>query len=357
MSSGLRASGLGGSSARGPISGKLLLASGRHIEYDEAIWCTQVGVRTRQRGTRTGNPRNPPPSHGRQTIQRPTSHHIPALAQGGAAPWLATHTPLELDGAGFVAVHPTLESVSHPGEPSARSCLARVAHNCDAVVVPTSSHNPACMPGIFAAGDVAAVLKYPRPKAGVFAVRQGPPLTKNLRAKLLGKPLEPFEPQSRFLGLIGTGGCATATPPPPLAAAAPAHPPPPSRPAPSPGDGGCVASKGPLCLDAKWLWGLKDWIDRTWMAAYTTGLPTKIGMDNGETSDAAVTRPRSPEFLTGHLHARPLPTRPRSPCSRCQVLRASWQLPRAPRRSMPSRMRPCVAAAAAPRFATLSGVD
>ena len=129
--------------------------------------------------------------------------------QGGAQDWLK-ETTLNLDDGGFIAVHPTLESTNQDS--------------------------------VFACGDVAAVLEHPRPKAGVFAVRQGPPLTDNLRRKLRGEPLEPFIPQTTFLGLIGAG------------------------------DGQCVASRGKMALEGEWLWTLKDWIDRTWMNMYQDGL-------------------------------------------------------------------------------------
>ena len=43
------------------------------------------------------------------------------------------------------------------------------------------------------------------PKAGVYAVRQGPILFKNLRAKILNYSLTSFKPQNSFLSLIGNG--------------------------------------------------------------------------------------------------------------------------------------------------------
>jgi len=96
--------------------------------------------------------------------------------------------------------------------------------------------------GLFAAGDVAA-LPEPRPKSGVFAVRQGPVLTHNLRACATGCNLRPYRPQRRFLGLISTG------------------------------DQYAVASYGEYSYESAWLWTLKDWIDRRFMRKFNE-LPT-----------------------------------------------------------------------------------
>lgn len=102
-------------------------------------------------------------------------------------------------------------------------------------------------PKIFAGGDIVR-LPSPRPKAGVFAVRAGPPLCANIRIALTGLNrehlMEIYDPQSLFLGIIGTGDVNLA-----------------------------VASKGSMAVKGAWLWALKDWIDRQWMAQYTSGLP------------------------------------------------------------------------------------
>ncbi len=124
-----------------------------------------------------------------------------------AAPWIRA-SGFDVDARGFLAVDPTLRSTSH--------------------------HD------VFAAGDAASVVGYPRPKSGVFAVRQGPPLEANLRRALLGRPLRAFRPQSAFLSLVSTGG---------------RH---------------AVASRGRWSLSGDWVWRWKDHIDRSFMDKFNT---------------------------------------------------------------------------------------
>lgn len=60
-------------------------------------------------------------------------------------------------------------------------------------------------PAIFAVGDCAHLTDNPRPKAGVFAVRQAPILTHNLRAALSGGTMRDYHPQKDYLKLISLG--------------------------------------------------------------------------------------------------------------------------------------------------------
>jgi selenide, water dikinase len=91
---------------------------------------------------------------------------------------------------------------------------------------------------VFAAGDIATQIDQPRPRSGVYAVRQGPPLAHNLRNALIGQPLKSYTPQSRALALISTGDpCA-------------------------------VASWGPVSFSGRWVWRWKDRIDRRFIERF-----------------------------------------------------------------------------------------
>ncbi len=125
-------------------------------------------------------------------------------AAGGAA-WLQ-ETGLALDANGFIEVTDNLQTVTDPA--------------------------------IFAAGDIASMIHYPLEKAGVFAVRQGRPLTENLRRSVQGNPLKPYHPQSSWLALISTG------------------------------DKYAVASRGWLGFAGAWVWRWKDSIDQRFMRKF-----------------------------------------------------------------------------------------
>lgn len=59
---------------------------------------------------------------------------------------------------------------------------------------------------VFAVGDCAHMTFDPRPKAGVYAVRQAPVLLNNIRHTLAGDPLTPYIPQTDYLKLVSLGG-------------------------------------------------------------------------------------------------------------------------------------------------------
>lgn len=92
-------------------------------------------------------------------------------------------------------------------------------------------------PPVFAAGDCAAFAP-PLPKAGVYAVRMGPLLARNLRAALGDGSAADYAPQRRFLALLATG------------------------------DGRAIASRGGLGAGGRWVWRWKDHIDRGFVTRF-----------------------------------------------------------------------------------------
>jgi selenide,water dikinase len=152
--------------------------------------------------------------------QRIDAAFFASVAGALPAVWL-TGTGLALRD-GFVRVDPTLRSISHET--------------------------------LFAVGDCAHMDQSPRPKAGVFAVRQAPILYDNLQATLSGQRLRPFRPQKDYLKLISLGTQRA------------------------------VAEKWGLSLSLPGLWTWKDQIDQQFLDRLS---PPTIPMDR-QTHDGPV---------------------------------------------------------------------
>lgn len=137
--------------------------------------------------------------------RRLAAAHLFWVTAVAAPAWLGG-SGLALDGRGFVRVDAQLRSISHPE--------------------------------VFAAGDVAAFEERALAKAGVYAVREGPVLTENLRRVVLARRLVRYRPQRRFLTIIGTG------------------------------DGRAVAARGEWAVAGRWVWHWKNRIDRRFMRRF-----------------------------------------------------------------------------------------
>lgn len=131
------------------------------------------------------------------------------FATSASAPDWLSQSGLAVDAQGFVAVNQHLQSLSHPN--------------------------------VFAAGDAATLIANPAPKAGVYAVRQGPILHENLRDVLNSRfPSSTFTPQRRALYIIATA------------------------------DKRGILSYGSLALYGRLMWRIKDAIDRRFMKRYSS---------------------------------------------------------------------------------------
>lgn len=71
--------------------------------------------------------------------------------------------------------------------------------------VNVDAHLQTSLPGVFAVGDCAHMQYAPRAKAGVYAVRQAPVLSANLRAAVVGGTPQDYLPQRDYLKLISLG--------------------------------------------------------------------------------------------------------------------------------------------------------
>ena len=128
-------------------------------------------------------------------------------AVGAASQDLFHDSGLPLDERGFVLTRPTLQTVGDDR--------------------------------VFGVGDCATLADWPRtPKAGVYAVRQGPFLADNLRRAVAGKSLRRYRPQRDFLTLLNLG------------------------------DGVALGAKWGLSFGGRGVMRLKDRIDRKFMEKF-----------------------------------------------------------------------------------------
>lgn len=142
------------------------------------------------------------------------------IAATGAAshPWLRNNTDLQVDARGFVAVEPTLRAKGFSN--------------------------------VFASGDCCSFEGYfgesfP-PKAGVYAVREGPVLLENLQKIIKCHPddasrakLRTFSPQMSYLSLISLGDNRVA-----------------------------IGTKWNFVVRGRWVYNLKLCLDRNWQARF-----------------------------------------------------------------------------------------
>ena len=140
------------------------------------------------------------------------------------------------DGRQIEATHVVWATGAQPASMFAQAGLRTDAHGFIAVDAGLRSLSH---PNVFASGDVAGVIEHPRPKAGVFAVRQGPALTRNLRLALAGREPQPFIPQQRFLVILSAGKRYA------------------------------IATRGRLTVQGRWVWVWKDRIDRRFVQQFS----------------------------------------------------------------------------------------
>ena len=196
------------SAAAQPV--KVTLVAGRRLLEQQNARAYKLAIQTLARNRIDCIENNRAKSIGPDRVQLENGESIRAsatiLATGALAPvWFKT-TDLPLDERGYISVRETLQ----------------VLRDDD----------------VFAVGDCASIQGHSRPKSGVFAVRQGPALSRNLRARIEGRSLYKHVPQSDFLSILSTG------------------------------DRTAIASRARFAISGKWVWNWKDYIDRKFIRQF-----------------------------------------------------------------------------------------
>lgn len=159
-----------------------------------------------------------------------------------AAKWLK-QTGIAVSERGFISVNSLLQSTSHTD--------------------------------IYAVGDCADMLEDPRPKAGVYAVRQAPYLVDNLRAAFTGAKTKPVALQSDFLSLLSLG------------------------------DKTAVGCRSGWVASGQWVWRLKHYIDDKFMQRLNEPGPKMPMVSESDTSGvmhcSGCGSKLGPQLLAGNL--------------------------------------------------------
>ena len=160
--------------------------------------------------------------------------------QAGSPDW-TRQSGLRCNTKGFIEVNQSLQSLSHAN--------------------------------VFAAGDVAHFVAQPLPKSGVYAVRAGKILAKNLRRMIQGKTLIKYQPQQRFLSLLMTGNQVA------------------------------VVSRGALFTHGAWAWRLKNHIDKKFIKSFSQ-LPLMTGANQPSINKSLTHTPPAETMRCGGCGAK-----------------------------------------------------
>lgn len=113
---------------------------------------------------------------------------------------------------------------------------------------------------VYVVGDTATIVENPVPKAGVYAVREGPVLWNNLNRCFRGERPVAYEPQTGFLSLLATG------------------------------DGRAIAEYKGFATHGRLAWKLKDYIDRKFMRKHQDYRPMDDSSDIGRRNKPSSSR-------------------------------------------------------------------